>query len=376
MKFHGSGHVYFSLKDEKSRINCFLPSDRAVQIGRALQEGMEIIASGYIYLYERGGSYSLNVTDLEKAGQGELAIAFEKLKQKLAKEGLFDQEHKKLIPAFPHKVAIVTSETGAGRSGYFENHTEEKQLRGCAGVPGPGTRSGSAAADRGCDPGSSGKLSGCRYDHHGQRRWIHGRTLGFQRRNRSPEHLRIEDPCYICRRPDETDFTIADFVADLRAETPTAAADLAVPDTGGFIHEDLEFYRKEMMRSLELLVEKKKRRMALCSMENFERDIRGRIAMEQMRIDHMAEQMKQQLLAKEENCRSRLELLRETVEAADPNRILQKGYTILRDEEGNVILDVAALRKDQDVSLEGAGGFAEAKVVSARKKAGKKAEKR
>ena len=74
----------------------------------------------------------------------------------------------------------------------------------------------------------------------------------------------------------ETDFTIADFVADLRAETPTAAADLAVPDTG-LIHEDLEFYRKEMMRSLELLiVEKKKRRMALCSMENFERDIRGR----------------------------------------------------------------------------------------------------
>ena len=90
----------------------------------------------------------------------------------------------------------------------------------------------------------------------------------------------------------------------------------------------------------------------------------------------VGKQMKQQLLAKEENCRSRLELLRETVEAADPNRILQKGYTILRDEEGNVILDVAALRKDQDVSLEGAGGFAEAKVVSARKKAGKKAEKR
>ena len=173
----------------------------------------------------------------------------------------------------------------------------------------------------------------------------------------------------------EPDVTIADFVADLRAETPTAAADLAVPDTG-LIHEDLEFYRKEMMRSLELLVEKKKRRIALCSMENFERDIRGRIAMEQMRIDHMAEQMKQQLLAKEENCRSRLELLRETVEAADPDRILQKGYTILRDGEGNVILDVAALRKDQDVSLEGAGGFAEAKVVSARKKAGKEAEKR
>ena len=148
LKFHGSGHVYFSLKDEKSRINCFLPSDRAVQIGRALQEGMEIIASGYIYLYERGGSYSLNVTDLEKAGQGELAIAFEKLKQKLAKEGLFDH------PGLSSQGGHSHFGDRSGRSGYFENHTEEKQLRGCAGVPGPGTRSGSAAADRGCDPGS------------------------------------------------------------------------------------------------------------------------------------------------------------------------------------------------------------------------------
>ena len=109
LKFHGSGHVYFSLKDEKSRINCFLPSDRVAQITCALQEGMEVIASGYIYLYERGGSYSLNVTDLEAAGQGELAVAFEKLKQKLSQEGLFDPMHKKPIPAFPHKVAVVTS---------------------------------------------------------------------------------------------------------------------------------------------------------------------------------------------------------------------------------------------------------------------------
>ena len=267
LKFHGSGHVYFSLKDEKSRINCFLPSDRAVQIGRALQEGMEIIASGYIYLYERGGSYSLNVTDLEKAGQGELAIAFEKLKQKLAKEGLFDQEHKKLISAFPHKVAIVTSETGAAVRDILKIIQKKNNCVDVLVYPvlvqGPG----------------------------------------------APQQ-------------------IADAIRDLSENYPDV--DTIITGRG------------------------------------------GRIAMEQMRIDHMAEQMKQQLLAKEENCRSRLELLRETVEAADPNRILQKGYTILRDEEGNVILDVAALRKDQDVSLEGAGGFAEAKVVSARKKAEKR----
>lgn len=374
LKFHGSGHVYFSLKDEKNRINCFLPSDRAVQFGRALQEGMEIIASGYIYLYERGGSYSLNVTDLEKAGQGELAIAFEKLKQKLAKEGLFDQEHKKLIPAFPHKVAIVTSETGAAVRDILKIIQKKNNCVDVLVYPvlvqGPGAPQQIADAIRDLSENYPDVDT-----------IITGRGGGSMEELWAFNEEIVARSIYESKIPvisavgHETDFTIADFVADLRAETPTAAADLAVPDTG-LIHEDLEFYRKEMMRSLELLVEKKKRRMALCSMENFERDIRGRIAMEQMRIDHMAEQMKQQLLAKEENCRSRLELLRETVEAADPNRILQKGYTILRDEEGNVILDVAALRKDQDVSLEGAGGFAEAKVVSARKKAGKKAEKR
>ena len=325
-------------------------------------------------MYERGGSYSLNVTDLEKAGQGELAIAFEKLKQKLAKEGLFDQEHKKLIPAFPHKVAIVTSETGAAVRDILKIIQKKNNCVDVLVYPvlvqGPGAPQQIADAIRDLsenypdvDTIITGRGGGSM-----EELWAFNEEIVA----RSIYESKIP---VIAAVGHETDFTIADFVADLRAETPTAAADLAVPDTG-LIHEDLEFYRKEMMRSLELLVEKKKRRMALCSMENFERDIRGRIAMEQMRIDHMAEQMKQQLLAKEENCRSRLELLRETVEAADPNRILQKGYTILRDEEGNVILDVAALRKDQDVSLEGAGGFAEAKVVSARKKAGKKAEKR
>ena len=168
----------------------------------------------------------------------------------------------------------------------------------------------------------------------------------------------------------ETDFTIADFVADLRAETPTAAADAAVPDTKA-LQDTLTAYRDDLKRSLEHLLESRKRRLALCSMENFERDICGRIAMEQMRADHIMEQMKQQLQAKAASCRSRLELLRETVEAADPERILQKGYTILTDEDGCVIRDVAKLQKDQKVSLEGSGGFAEAMILSAGKKTGK-----
>ena len=86
LKFHGSGHVYFTLKDQNSKINCFLPSDRADKLRYQLSEGMEVTANGYIYLYERGGSYSLNVKDIEVGGLGNLAIAFEKLKEKLEAE--------------------------------------------------------------------------------------------------------------------------------------------------------------------------------------------------------------------------------------------------------------------------------------------------
>lgn len=369
LKFHGSGHVYFSLKDEKSRINCFLPSDRAVQITCALQEGMEVIASGYIYLYERGGSYSLNVTDLETAGQGELAAAFEKLKQKLSAEGLFDPMHKKPIPAFPHKVAVVTSETGAAVRDILKIIQKKNNYVDVLVYPvlvqGPGAPAQIAAAIRDLNDNYPDVDT-----------IITGRGGGSMEELWAFNEEIVARSIYESKIPvisavgHETDFTIADFAADLRAETPTAAAETAVPDTR-VLTETLTAYRDDLKRSLEHLLESRKRRLALCSMENFERDIRGRIAMEQMRADHMMEQMKQQLQAKAASFRSRLELLRETVEAADPERILQKGYTILTDENGRVIRDVAGLQKDQKVSLEGAGGFAEAMILSTGKKTGK-----
>lgn len=370
LKFHGSGHVYFSLKDETSRLNCFLPADRVAQMSCALQEGMEVIASGYIYLYERGGSYSLNVTGLEAAGQGELAAAFEKLKQKLSAEGLFAPEHKKPIPAFPHKVAVVTSETGAAVRDILKIIQKKNDYVNILIYPvlvqGPGAPPQIAEAIRDLNE-----------NHPDVDTIITGRGGGSMEELWAFNEEIVARSIYESKIPvisavgHETDFTIADFVADLRAETPTAAADAAVPDTRS-LRDNLLMYRDDLKRSLEHLLESRTRRLALCSMENFERDIRGRIAMEQMRADHIIEQMKQLLLGKAQSCSSRLELLRETVEAADPQRILQKGYAIVTDGNGSVIRDMAALKKDQTVILEGAGGFAEAKVVTAGTKTGKR----
>ncbi|MDD4200969.1 MAG: exodeoxyribonuclease VII large subunit, partial [Eubacteriales bacterium] len=113
LKFHSSGHAYFSMKDEDSKVNCFLSSSNLNTISCPLEEGMEIIATGFISVYERGGYYSLNIRSVEVNGEGQLAVQFEKLKNKLEKEGLFNIASKKELPFFPEKIAVVTSETGA-----------------------------------------------------------------------------------------------------------------------------------------------------------------------------------------------------------------------------------------------------------------------
>ncbi|HQC82431.1 MAG TPA: exodeoxyribonuclease VII large subunit, partial [Bacillota bacterium] len=113
LKYHGSGHVFFTLKDEQSKLSCFLPADQVPRLRYELTEGMLITATGYISVFERGGTYSLNIRDILVEGKGNLTIAFEALKAKLEKEGLFDPKYKKPIPTFPKKVVVITSETGA-----------------------------------------------------------------------------------------------------------------------------------------------------------------------------------------------------------------------------------------------------------------------
>ena len=113
LKFHGSGHVYFSLIDGNSKVNCFLPSSYAENLSYAPGDGLEVTVQGYINVYKKGGTYTLFVKNIEVSGEGNLSMAFDILKKKLDKEGIFDKEHKKPIPKFPKKLGVVTSETGA-----------------------------------------------------------------------------------------------------------------------------------------------------------------------------------------------------------------------------------------------------------------------
>ena len=324
LKFHGSGHVYFSLKDEKSRINCFLPSDRAVQIGRALQEGMEIIASGYIYLYERGGSYSLNVTDLEKAGQG-----------KLAKEGLFDQEHKKLIPAFPHKVAIVTSETGAAVRDILKIIQKKNNCVDMLVYPvlvqGPGAPQQIADAIRDLsenypdvDTIITGRGGGSMEE-----------LWAFNEEVTARAIFASEIPV-ISAVGHEPDFTIADFVADLRAPTPSGAAELAVPNA-----EDL----RETLRSYDIRMTQAMRKQMTqrrAALENLagRRVLQSPAAYFDLRRVELDYTRSRLIAAGERYLASRWQTFAQCAAALDamsPLKVLGRGYAVASDAAGTVL---------------------------------------
>ena len=365
LKFHGSGHVYFSLKDETGKVNCFLAADNFSRLEFELEEGLEIIASGYIYLYERGGSYSLNIRDIEISGQGNLAAEFLRLKSKLEKEGLFDTAHKKNIPAFPYRVAVVTSETGAAIRDIVKTIRRKNDFTDILIYPvlvqGPNAPDEiSAAIDdlnqryNDIDVIIVGRGGGSM-----EELWAFNEEIVV--RSIFNSHIPI-----ISAVGHETDFTISDFVADLRAETPTAAAERAVPDTF-LLREKLETYKLELKRNLNMILEDRKKQLKLLDPEAFGRDIQSHIIMDQMKLDTVAQSMKELLVMKINEYRHRLDILKTGLESCNPETILEKGYSVVTDTDGRIIKDAETLRKGDIITIKACRGSAQAAITDVRK---------
>lgn len=364
LKYHGSGHVYFSLKDETSKINCFLAADTAAKLSASLEEGMEITATGYIYLYERGGSYSLNIRSIEVSGQGDLAIAFMKLKEKLEKEGLFDKKYKKELPAFPHKVAVVTSATGAAvrditkiiknKNNYVDILIYPVLVQGPGAAPDI-----SAAIDdininhKDVDVIITGRGGGSM-----EELWAFNEEIVARSIFNSVIHV-------ISAVGHETDFTIADFVADLRAETPTAAAERAVPDTG-ILRENIEYLKDELTRNIKVIAESKKTRLELLNPETFGRDIQSRVIMDQMKIENLIDGMKDNLQSMISDFTHRIKLAAEVLEAGNPDNILARGYSVVYNQDGKVVRDMSTLQTGDIISVKASRGTADAEIKSIR----------
>lgn len=226
-KAHTSGHLYFSLKDEGSKINAIMFSRNAAKINFKPAEGTKVLVSGRISVYEPTGNYQIYVDDMEEDGVGNLYVAYEKLKQDLEKEGLFKQEHKKEIPRFPKKVGVITASTGAAVRDIIT--TIERRFPICEIILFPTLVQGENAKE---DIVKNIK----RAEDYDLDVLIVGRGGGSIEDLWAFNEEIVARAIYNCNIPTisavghEIDFTISDFVSDLRAPTPTAAAEMAVPN--------------------------------------------------------------------------------------------------------------------------------------------------
>lgn len=234
LKYHSSGHIYFILKDESSALSCIIYKSSAPKIREKLSDGDKIIATGSIGTYIPGGTITFNVTDAKKDGVGNLSLRFEELKRKLSEQGLFDKEFKKQIPKFPKKIGIVTAPTGAAVRDIIS--VSKRRNPSIELILFPAIVQGSEAAAS----VSSGIEA---LENYGVDVIIVGRGGGSIEDLWAFNEEEVAYAIFQCSVPiisavgHETDFTIADFVADMRAPTPSAAAELAVPDVSLFLRD-------------------------------------------------------------------------------------------------------------------------------------------
>lgn len=255
--YRQSGHMYFTLKDSTSQLKCVMFATDNYKLKFVPKDGMNVVCFGQIGVYERDGVYQLYVRDIQPKGAGDLAVAFEQLKAKLAQKGYFDEGIKKPIPEYPEKIGVATSNMGAAVEDIKNVLSRRYPL--CEIIIVPTVVQGDLASK---DIASSILF----LDNLGVDTIIVGRGGGSIEDLWAFNTEEVADAVYNCKTPiisavgHETDFTICDFVADLRAPTPSAAAELAVPDIN---NEFVNLQGLEMMleRNIESIVQGEEARL-------------------------------------------------------------------------------------------------------------------
>ena len=333
-KQHSSGHLYFTLKDPGGAISAVMFASDAASLSFRPQDGREVAAFGYISLYEKTGQYQFYVQRMEPEGKGTLYEAFEALKRKLEAEGLFDVSRKREIPRYPRTVGIVTSPTGAAVRDIMQ--ISKRRHPGITLILCPVLVQGADAAssiahgirrmnERGdVDVCIVGRCGGSLEDLWAFNEEIVARAIA---ESRIP---------IISAVGHETDFTIADFVADLRAPTPSAAAELAVPD----IMATLEMAKQRELYLEQLALRQlRRKREAVDSMGR-----RAAFRMPVMKLNQLRQQIDavgsdMEWLRKQYFDQLRQKLLQTEVKLSllSPEHQLKKGYALITDEEGHLV---------------------------------------
>ena len=347
-KMYPSGHHYFTLKDSQSALRCVMFRGDAVRMRFRPENGMQVIAAGRITVFPRDGQYQLYCVQLTPEGAGDLQLAFEQMKEKLAREGLFDEEHKKPLPKFPKRIALVTSPAGAAVRDMLRILNARWPQSGVLVVPvrvqGEEAAEEIAAAidyvnyyDL-ADLIITGRGGGSIEDLWAFNEEVVARAI-----------FRSEIPV-ISAVGHEPDVTISDFVADLRAATPSNAAELAVPD------------RTELAGNLAHLARRLERGMtqpvaaAREKLEGFRRsrvlaDPMGYVEERRMLLDYQSRRLLHGLERSLAEEKVRFGRMAAALDALSPLKVLGRGYAIARSEDGTVLTAPEQVQVGQAVDL-------------------------
>ena len=364
-KAYPSGHHYFTLKDAEGTLRCVLYRSQASRLRFRPENGMKVIAFGRITVFPRDGAYQLYCSGLAPDGVGDLHVAFEQLKEKLYREGLFDAAHKKPLPQYPQRIAIITSSAGAAVHDMIRVIRRRYPLVKLLLLP---VRVQGAEAPA--------EIAGAlRYAN----RWKLGDIIITGRGGGSMEDLwafndeRVARAIYDSEIPvisavgHEPDVTIADFVADVRAATPSNAGEIAVPD-----REELlarlraagSAMERSQSRRLALLRERLEglgRKRCLTDPMAFLQDKRMLLGYMQKNLSHAGESLL-------EAPRRKLGALAASVDALSPLKVLGRGYAVVAGGDGRVLRSVRDMQKGDRLSVALADGTALCRVEETRER--------
>ncbi|RGZ00933.1 exodeoxyribonuclease VII large subunit [Clostridium sp. AM58-1XD] len=351
-KYHTSGHIYFTLKDGGGTLACVMFAGQRKGLAFQMREGQQVVVSGTVDVYERDGRYQLYAKEITLDGTGDLFRRFEKLRNELEEMGMFSAEYKQPIPKYAKTVGIVTAATGAAirdimniakrRNPYVQLVLYPALVQG---------ESAKYSIVKGIQALDALKLDVL----------IVGRGGGSIEDLWAFNEEIVAKAIFNCQTPvisavgHETDVTIADYVADMRAPTPSAAAELAVFDYYAFEGE-LEMYQRRLMRGIGRVAERKKFQLHQLELRMQMYHPGRRLNEKQQRLADLEDRMRALMERKAERSRHRLSLLSERLEGLSPVKRIAKGYGFVTDQDGRALDSVDRLKKGDTFRVQLADG--------------------
>lgn len=358
LKYHTSGHIYFTLKDAAAAIACVMFAGARGGLAFRMSNGQQVVVDGAVNVYERDGKYQLYATKIRQDGAGELYEKFLELKEELEEMGMFAPEYKQPIPKFVRRLGVVTAPTGAAIRDIINIATRRNP--GIRIILYPAKVQGEGAAES-----VAAGLSAL--DALGVDVIIVGRGGGSIEDLWAFNEETVARAIFSCHTPvisavgHETDTTIADFVADLRAPTPSAAAELAVADVTAWL-QALDEDALQLQRIMQRMIKDARSRLRECELRMRYAKPQQRLMQQKQRLDEYEERLRRAMQSLLEQTRHQLALSEERLRRLSPYEKLESGYGCILTEDGRRIRSVSQVAPGEVVQIYLADGRMTARI--------------